>query len=143
MNKKLFFILLTGLTTLALGACTQNLVDEGTAPGYMVPVDSARPRLNNVGFLTDNLEKKISVQQSGGERTATGTLKVWCQLRNRTDFPQKIQARTLFYDKDKRPLDDQPMWKDIFLAPNSMELYNAYSLSTQARYYYIEIKEMP
>ena len=120
MIKKLFFILLTGLTTLALGACTENLVDEGTAPGYLVPVESAMPRLNNVGFLTDNLEKKIAVRKSGGERTATGTLKVWCQLRNRTDYHQKIQARTLFYDKERRQLDEQPMWKDIFMAPNSM-----------------------
>jgi len=118
-------------------------VDEGTAPGYHVPIEAAQARLNNVGFLTDNLDKKIAVQRSGGERTATGTLKVWCELRNRTDYPQKIQARTLYYDQDNKPVGEPSMWRDIFMAPNTMELYTAYSLSTRARYYYIEIKEMP
>lgn len=118
-------------------------INEGTSPAVRVETVGTNERLNQVGFTTNGLQRRVEVQQTGASRTPTNTLEVWARLRNRTDYTQRIQLRTLFLRADQSPLEDQQAWQELHLQPNTFGTYRTKSTRTDAAYYYIEIQEMP
>ncbi len=123
--------------------CVSYELEEGTQPGTRVTTPGTEARLNRVGFLTEGLERRIAVQRTGADRTATNTLQVWCVFRNRTQHPQKILARTSYFDKNRQPIDGPHHWETVFLAPKAIETYRTYSYAKDVHHYYIEVQEMP
>lgn len=118
-------------------------IAEGTSPAVHVDSVQTRERLNQVGFATNGLQRRVAVEQTGASRTPTNTLEVWARFRNRTDYVQRIEARTLFLREDKSPLEDQVAWKEVHLQPNTFQTYRTMSTRTDAAYYYIEVRELP
>lgn len=154
------------LLMLALsGGCSSVENDEGAGPGVRVRdprAPNAQNRLNSVVILDDSLERwetdkgffswlfgddgvkrgKIAVEGTGARRTPTRSLEVWAQLRNRTDFPLQIEARTQFFDRDEAPIEGPSAWKRIYLPANSTAPYREVSLGVDNREFYIvEIRE--
>lgn len=136
----------TDLTRLAVlmlvvataGGCRSNAVNEGAFAGtrhtrYEI-------QMNNVGVLSEWLAQRIAVEESNSARSATNTLEVWAQLRNRIQGSYQITARTHFYGPDRRPLETTG-WTTIHLQPLGVATYTTSSLNDNALYYYIELRE--
>lgn len=129
--------------TVAHNDSTRYFGSEGTNAATRVDTPSTEARLNNVAFLTDELNRRIAVQSTGASRTATNTLSVYAVLRNRTDYQQRIQIRTQYFGPGRDPNEGPDAWQSMFLAPNSIQTYRTTSRGTNAEYYYIEVIEMP
>ncbi|MFA4987589.1 MAG: hypothetical protein WC712_13485 [Candidatus Brocadiia bacterium] len=141
------------LMSLAGVGCTQNRVTEGPAPGVRVRDERApyaQVRLNTVAILDESLAKwddvkkysKLAVESTNSERTATGTLRAWALLRNRTDYDINLECRVQFFNVDEEPLEGPTAWKRLYLPPNGVATYSESSVGTEAiHYYYIEIRE--
>lgn len=136
-------------TALALTGCKSVNVNEGAMPGARVDDDrapDARLNLDTVVILDKALQDrragKIAIENSGARRTATGTLEVYAVIRNRTDHPQQIEARTQFFDDVKAPIEGPTMWQRVYLDPQAVAAYREMSTRVQGiSHYYVEIRE--
>lgn len=86
-------------------------------------------------------KKKVSITEHNSRPTATGTLEVWMQIRNHTDYPLQVQARARFFDKDRSPTEETSNWDRVQLPAQSYETYRTFSTSPNAQWYYIEVRE--
>ena len=85
---------------------------------------------------------KIAIESQGARRNATGTLSVIVQIRNRTDFPQVIEARTSFFDSALAPSEKASGWTRVHLDPNGIGSYQESSLgAASVAHYYVEVRE--
>lgn len=84
---------------------------------------------------------KVSLQKVGSRRTDTGSLEVWTVLKNHTDYDLQVQARAMFFDGDEVPIDDQSVWKRLYIPANSFATYREFSVSPLADYYIVELRE--
>lgn len=133
---------------LSLAAC-QSPSPEGAQMGVRVndaSAPTARVMYDQVVILDKQLQStkagKIAIETQGARRTATGTLNVIAQVRNRTDFPQVIEARTSFFDSGFAPTENPSAWSRIHLDPNGIASYQESSLGTaNVAHYYVEIRE--
>ena len=121
------------------GAQLAVRVDDARAP-------NARVMYDQVVILDKALQSakagKLAIESQGTRRTATGTLNVIVQVRNRTDFPQVIEARTSFFDGGFAPTENASGWNRIHLDPNGIATYQESSLGTaNVAHYYVEIRE--
>lgn len=146
----------TTSTTLAatLLACTllagcQAVSEEGAQPGVRV-ADRMAPTAgilyDQVVILDKQLQNarsgRIAVESQGARRNATGTLNVIVQVRNRTDYPQTIEARTSFFDSNFAPLEKASGWSRVHLEPNGIGTYQESSLgAASVAHYYVEVRE--
>lgn len=138
------------LTSLALLAGCQNIdPNEGPRPGARI-VDErapdARLRLDSVVILDKSLQDrragKLAVENSGARRTATGTVEAYAVIRNRTDYPLQIEARTQFFDELGAPVEGPTQWQRLYLDPQSISAYRELSTLVHGiSHYYIEIRE--
>ena len=133
---------------LTLAAC-QSVSPEGAQMGVRVNdanAPTARVMYDQVVILDKQLQStkagKIAVEGQGTRRTATGTLNVIVQLRNRTDFAQVLEARTSYFDSGFAPTEKPSAWNRIHLDPNGTASYQESSLGTvNVAHYYVEIRE--
>lgn len=146
MNRSRSLILLSLALTLGLGACAKSY--EGPSPGVRVEdpnAPNARLNLDRVVILDKELQDaragKLAIESQGARRTGTGTIEVFAVIRNRTDFPQQIEARTSFFDGQGVPLEGPSAWQRIHLQPNSITNYKELSSRTDVAHYYVEIRE--
>jgi hypothetical protein len=86
-------------------------------------------------------KRKISVTEHDSRRSPTGTMEVWTQIRNHTDYPLQVLARTRFYDKDRAPTGEATGWDRVQLPAQSYGTYRTFSTSADAEWYYIEVRE--
>ncbi|RZA33521.1 MAG: hypothetical protein EOP92_20480 [Lysobacteraceae bacterium] len=141
--------LAAGLFAGALLAGCQSVSHEGAQPGVRVNdamAPTARIMHDQVVILDKSLQSaqagKIAIESQGARRNATGTLNVLVQIRNRTDFPQVIEARTSFFDSALAPSEKASGWTRVHLDPNGIGTYQESSLGTAlAAHYYVEIRE--
>lgn len=131
------------LLMLNAASCVTYTVDEGAQPGTRVMTPGTQAALNRVVMLTDGLQQRVAVQRTNADRTDTNTLRVWATFRNRTDFPQQVQARVQFFGPNREPLEGPTAWVPVFLPPNSIGTYRQESAGVDLAYYYIEVQEMP
>lgn len=116
---------------------------EGTQPALRVSDErfpGTRARMNNVGLLDDELGSKIAVEMTNGKRTPSNTVEAWAQLRNRTDHPQQLECRVLWYFADESPAEEPTAWQRLFLDPNSFATCKGLSTRIDVEYYYIEVR---
>jgi hypothetical protein len=121
------------------GAQLAMRVDDARAP-------NARVIYDQVAILDKSLQSakagKLAVETQGTRRTATGTLNVVVQVRNRTDYPQVIEARTSFFDSGFAPAENPSGWNRLHLPPNGIATYQENSLgAANVAHYYVEIRE--
>ena len=114
-------------------------IREGTGAGTRVDSPETEARLNRVGFLDPDFNRKIAVQSTGAKRTATNTLEVYAVFRNRTKFSQSFQVRTQYFAPDRVPYEGPNEWQILHLPPNGIDTYRTYSRGTNADFYYIEV----
>jgi len=74
--------------------------------------------------------------------SATGTVEVYSQIVNCTDFALNAEARTQFYDVGQAPSEPVSAWKRFSLPPRTSNTYRETSIGTQnASYYMVELRE--
>ncbi|MDM8541850.1 hypothetical protein QUF90_12250 [Desulfococcaceae bacterium HSG9] len=141
------FILATVILVLSflLTACPKYSVQEGSFDPVRIR-DQNFPgttiRWNNVSIVDPGIKNKIFVETTNSRRSPTGTLEVWVILRNRTDYPIQIEARTSFYDATQAPVEQPTAWKRLLLTANSTGHYKEMSATlTEIGYYHIEVRE--
>lgn len=111
------------------------LVPGGSSPLLEMP-------LNSVNVTDYAIINKIFVRAANARRTATGTVEVYSQVVNCTDYPLQAEARTQFYDAAQTPSEPVSAWKRFALPPRTSNMYQESSISTQnAAYYMIELRE--
>jgi hypothetical protein len=134
---------------LSLLAACQSPSPEGAQLGVRVDdakAPNARVQYDQVAIIDKTLQSakagKIAIETQGTRRTATGTLNVIVQVRNRTDFPQVIEARTSFFDAGFAPTENPSGWNRLHLPPNGVAAYQENSIGTaNVAHYYVEIRE--
>lgn len=133
--------LLAGCMTQPLeeGAKVARRVDDPIAP-------DARIHYDQVVILDRTLQNdragKLAVERQGARRTATGTVLVTAQFRNRTDYTQAIEARVSFFDTGKVPVEKVSAWSRVILPPNGTGVYEERSTRTsEVAHYLVEVRE--
>lgn len=115
---------------------------EGLTLNKVIFVDHELNRVElNTRKKTKHHTIKVSLQKVGGRRSPTGTLEIWSVMKNHTDHDLQVEGRAMFFDRDEIPLDDQTAWKRMYIPANSFATYREYSLSPEASFYIIEIRE--
>lgn len=141
--------LAAAIAAVALATGCQATYHEGAQMGVRVndqAAPNARIQFDQVVILDKSLQNsgkgRIAVEQQGARRNDTGTLKVIAVLRNRTDFPQVLEARTSYFDSAFVPAEKPSAWTRIHFEPNGIASYEESSLSAQnVAHYYVEIRE--
>ena len=143
--KKLIPVALLLISALSAGGCApQYHVKEGNLDPVRVRdphFAGTQIRWNSVALLDLSIKNKIFVEATNSRRTPTGTLEVWAVLRNRTDYPLQLEARTAFYDVDKAPVEEPTAWQRIYLTSNATVHYKTSSTLVDIGFYNIEIRE--
>ena len=140
------------VATASLSACQAPapvVSQEGAQFGVRVNdpnAPNARIQYDQVVILDKSLQNsqagKLAIEAQGARRNATGTLNVIVQLRNRTDFPQVVEARVSFFDSGFVPTEKVSGWSRIHLEANGIAAYQESSIAAgMAAHYYVEIKE--
>ncbi|MBI2431665.1 MAG: hypothetical protein HYV26_02210 [Candidatus Hydrogenedentes bacterium] len=122
-------------------AVTVQVEPLETAPAVMAP-PQVPAVLNSVEFVTADLVDRLAVTNTTYERMPSQAFKVVCTLRNLTDEPLRLQARTQYFAEDRMSQEGPGAWQLVFLPPNGMDTYTSYSYGTNLSFYYIEVQEM-
>lgn len=138
-----------GVAAVVLLAGCQAPYQEGAQMGLRVNdqmAPNARIQYDQVVILDKVLQNsksgKIAVEQQGARRNPTGTLKVIAMLRNRTDFPQVLEARTSYFDNGFAPTEKPSAWTRIHMEPNGTASYEESSMAAQTvAHYLVEVRE--
>jgi hypothetical protein len=141
-------VTLAVLAALMLSGCPTPY-QEGATMGVRVNdanAPNARIQYDQVVILDKHLQDsragKIAVEGQGARRTATGALNVVVQLRNRTDFPQVVEARTTYFDSAFIPVEKASAWQRVHLDPNGIGAYQESSMGgANVAHYYVELRE--
>jgi len=133
------------LSFLLLASTNCLSVNEGTYRAKSVPstkYSQTGVYWNNFVLTDKTISNKIAIEDQGSQRTETGTLEVWAQIRNRTDFPLQIEGRVQFYDHNQGPLEGPTEWKRLMLPANTIATWKESSVKTsEVAYYFGEIRE--
>jgi hypothetical protein len=140
--------LILAALALPLAAC-QTPSSEGALPGVRVDdarSPNARVQYDQAVILDKSLQSskagKIAIESQGARRTATGSMNVIVQVRNRTDFPQVLEARTSYFDAGFAPTENPSAWNRLHLPPQGVGTYQENSMgAANVVHYYVEIRE--
>lgn len=151
MRKLSFYIV--SLFLVLLAGCGSTSKYTGQHPVQRL----SNTEMNTIVFVDHSLNKtilrksltgetahttlKIDIESSGIRNTPTGNVEVWAVLRNRTDYDLQVEGMSSFYDQDQVPLDDRSNWKRVYLPANSTALYKEASVSADAKYFVVELRE--
>lgn len=112
-----------------------SLVPDGDSPVKEMP-------LNSVSITDSAIINKIYVRSINSRRTPTGTVEVWSQILNCTDYALHAEARTQFYDSSQAPSEPVSAWRRIVLDPRTSNTYRESSIGTKTvGYYMVELRE--
>jgi len=138
-----YFAVILPFLTLLCASCLS--VNEGTYRARSVPstrYSQTGVYWNNFVLTDKSISNKIAIERQGSRRSAAGTLEVWAQVRNRTDFPLQIEGRVQFYDSEQSPLEGPTVWKRLMLPANTIATWEESSVKTsEVAYYFGEIRE--
>ena len=114
-----------------------------TEQAAMAPAPPQIPAvLNSVEFTTPRLGDRVAVTNTTYERTPGRAFRVLCTLRNLTDKPVRLQARTQYFADDRTHQEGPGAWELVFLPPHGLETYISYSYGTNLSYYFVEVQEL-
>ncbi|MBF0130955.1 MAG: hypothetical protein HQL33_13295 [Alphaproteobacteria bacterium] len=116
-------------------AAAPSATPEGISPLKEMP-------LNSVSITDSAIINKVYVRSISARRTPAGTVEVWSQVQNCTDFPLHAEARTQFYDGSQYPSEPVSAWKRIYLDPRTSNTYREFSTGTKSvNFYMVEMRE--
>ena len=116
-------------------AAAPSQVPGGASPLLEMP-------LNSVNITDFAIINKVYVRAVNARRTQTGTVEVYSQIINCTDFPLNAEARTQFYDAGQAPSEPVSAWRRFALPPRSSNTYRETSIGTErAAFYMVELRE--
>ena len=116
-------------------AAAPSQVPGGASPLLEMP-------LNSVNITDFAIINKVYVRTVNARRTQTGTVEVYSQIINCTDFPLNAEARTQFYDAGQAPSEPVSAWRRFALPPRSSNTYRETSIGTErAAFYMVELRE--
>jgi len=87
------------------------------------------------------LKDKIEVNNVTSNRTATGVLRVWGEIKNRTDKDLMIEVRASFRGDKGRPVEKAGGWSRVFVRPNSLADFELLSTVENAEEFILEVQE--
>lgn len=123
-----------------INAQRQLVALPAAAPGEASPL--VEMPLNSVSITDFNVINKLYVRSVGAQRNPTGTVKIYSQIINCTDYPLNIEARTQFYDQGQAPSEPVSGWKRLNLAPRTSNTYGENSIGTKnVQFYMVELRE--
>lgn len=142
-------IVIAALCGMVLLTACQTPSQEGAQMGVRVNdvnAPNARVMFDQVVILDKALQSsqagKIAIESQGTRRTATGTLNVIVQLRNRTDYPQLLEGRVSFFDSGFAPTEKPSGWGRVHLEPNGIATFQESSMAAaNVAHYYVELRE--
>lgn len=124
----------------AIASQRQLVAAPSAVPGEPSPL--LEMPLNSVSITDYAIINKIFVRATNARRTATGTVEVYSQIVNCTDYPLQAEVRTQFYDAAQMPSEPVSAWKRFALPPRTSNTYQESSIGTKAAaYYMIELRE--
>ena len=124
----------------AIASQRQLAAAPSRVPGGETPV--LEMPLNSVNVTEYAIINKVYVRAVNARRTPTGTVEVYSQIINCTDFPLNAEARTQFYDAGQAPSEPVSAWKRLALPPRTSNTYRESSIGTQgAAFYMVELRE--
>ncbi len=136
------------LCSIVTAGCVQTPIIEGALPGQRISdarAPNATMHMNRVVIIDRNLQteqsSKLAVERAGSSSNPTGTMKVFATIRNRTTFPQQIEARVQFFDSGQIPVEGPSPWQRIYLDAQSIGNYVTSSARADVAHYYVEIRE--
>jgi hypothetical protein len=156
MKRTLLAVAGTASCLLLLAGCTQEPAPICNMAGIagqrqLVAVPSALPDqpspllempLNSVNVSDFAIINKVYVRTVNARRTPTGTVEVFSQIINCTDYPLNAEGRTQFYDTAQAPSEPVSAWKRFNLPPRTSNTYRESSIGAKAvQYYMIELRE--
>jgi hypothetical protein len=116
-------------------AAAPSRVPGGESPLLEMP-------LNSVNVTDYAIINKVYVRTVNARRTPTGTVQVYTQIVNCTDFPLNAEARVQFYDAGQAPSEPVSAWKRFALPARTSNTYSENSIGTQsAAFYMVELRE--
>jgi hypothetical protein len=101
---------------------------------------SAPRNFDDVEFVDDSLQGKLTVTRTGSSRTSNDLMSVFAGLRNRTAHKLEIEVETVYKDAQGNPLGEGSSWVPITLKPHQRTDYRSASLSSDAQDYLIRIR---
>ena len=110
---------------------------------YETPMDSVVVLDRDLAVWTGRnwtSRSKIAIQQHGARRVANSGLEVVVEIRNRTNDPLTVEARTTFYDTQNLAIEQASAWQPVNLPPQGTATYTESSLSPQAQHYLVEVR---
>jgi len=124
----------------AIAKQRQLAAAPSAVPGAPSPV--LEMPLNSVSITDYAIINKLYVRAANAQRTATGTVEVYAQVINCTDFPLNAEARTQFYDANQAPSEPVSAWRRFALSPRTSNTYRESSIGREtAAYYMVELRE--
>ncbi|RMF18821.1 MAG: DUF1425 domain-containing protein [Candidatus Dadabacteria bacterium] len=110
---------------------------------YETPMDSVVVLDRDLAVWTGrnwSSRSKIAIQQHGARRVANSGLEVVVEIRNRTNDPLTVEARTTFYDAQNLAVEQASAWLPVNLPPQGTATYTESSMSPQAQHYLVEVR---
>lgn len=129
--KTLHCLFALGIGAFAMAGC-HTVVDPVT--------DGPFPNtFNSTVVLPDCLDGRVHVTSQSYARTPNNAFEVTCTLKNLTNRPISVQARTQFFDEERAHQEGPGAWQIVNLPAEGIETYQATSFGTDLSYYYVEI----
>jgi hypothetical protein len=124
--------------SLALG-CHHPPPMEGPYAAISTP-QRAEP-YQTVVVVDPQISGRVSIDRQGVQRDENGRLAVQVFVRNRTNFPQAVEAQTAFRDAQGFDINDETAWQRLNMGPNETQVYRAISLDSRAAFYVVRLRE--
>lgn len=124
--------------TLFLGLLCCGCVREGP---YVPDQRQPSPEIENTAVILDRaLAKLIAVDSQKAERTNSGKLITFANIRNRTNDDLQIQVQTIFRDANGFSTGDETAWETVVLTANSTFTASAIASDKKAERYTVRIR---
>jgi hypothetical protein len=89
----------------------------------------------------DHLEDVVEVNGVQSGRTATGTLRVWGELKNLTDQRVLIEVRAAFRGDGGRVVEKAGGWTRVFIDRDSTQDFELLSTVKESKEFLLEVRE--
>jgi uncharacterized protein YcfL len=119
-------------------AVLAGCVREGPKKPVSKPGEATEERATVV-LLDADLKGKIAVEKERAD-WSSGKLKIDLNVRNRTDYEQKIEIQTIFKDADWISVGDETSWTMMILDPRETKTYTITSVSDKTKNYTVRIR---
>ena len=125
----------------AISRQRQLVAVPAVVPGQQSPLTEMP--LNSVNITDAAVINKLYVHSVNARRSPTGTVEIWSQIVNCTDFPLMAELRTQFFDGSQYPSEPVSAWKRLALDPRTTNTYRELSIGSGAKvaYYLVELRE--